>query len=301
MGDDSSAALACRDCGKEIFRMTPGGRPPLRCQPCINAARRRSKNDYKRRRRTGVQPPTTYTCLGCGNQFPRPHGGTLPQRCTDCWMVHERERGTNRRAEHFGALRRKFETEGRWTNCETCAHRFRCHRQKGLAPRWCEPCRVERWNAKRKAMRPWIRAGCCEDCGQPTDRASRAVPRRRCRKCDARRRDPQTNRFISTLKADQAPPGERPFGPAWTRRRGQWPDNFTALDIFERDKWVCGICRKKIDRSLRYPHRMSATLDHVVPVIEGGIDSRANVRPAHLSCNSSRNHRGGGEQLLLLG
>ena len=51
----------------------------------------------------------------------------------------------------------------------------------------------------------------------------------------------------------------------------------------------CWLCGKAIDYSLRHPHKMSWTFDHVVPVWMGGSDTDpSNGRPAHLSCNSRR-------------
>ncbi len=303
MGDASTTTLACRDCGTAIFRK-PGnvrGRGPMYCGNCALIRRRRARSQHKKRRRAGVKSPRTFACIDCAAEFLRLNmAGSPPMRCEQCWTTKERARGRAKNRRVAEERRQAFETDGRWTTCETCGTEVRCRFQGGPKPRWCEPCRVERLNAKRRATKPWIRVGKCEDCGGPTDRASRTgEPRRRCPRCNAGRRDPRTGRYIPTQR--QAPEGEAPYGPAWTRHRGQSPDHFSALEIFERDRWVCGICRKRIDPKLRAPHRMAATLDHLIPVIEGGIDSRANTRAAHQSCNSSRNHRGGGEQLLLVG
>ncbi|MFC6712444.1 HNH endonuclease [Branchiibius cervicis] len=42
--------------------------------------------------------------------------------------------------------------------------------------------------------------------------------------------------------------------------------------------WLCG-------------ERGADTVDHVVPYSHGGTDNRANLRPAHRSCNSARGNR----------
>lgn len=68
-----------------------------------------------------------------------------------------------------------------------------------------------------------------------------------------------------------------------------------------RDSWKCGICRRKVNQALAYPHRRSASLDHVVPLSQGGSHTYANVRISHLGCNHARGNRGGGEQLALVG
>lgn len=78
-------------------------------------------------------------------------------------------------------------------------------------------------------------------------------------------------------------------------------ESFNPTEIYERDRWTCGICRKRINRKLRYPDPMCASLDHVVPLSEGGPHTRANTRASHLRCNITRQHYGGGEQLALIG
>lgn len=51
---------------------------------------------------------------------------------------------------------------------------------------------------------------------------------------------------------------------------------------------VCHLCGEPIDLARRWPDRDSATADHLVPRSRGGSDDLANLRPAHLRCNSSR-------------
>jgi len=48
------------------------------------------------------------------------------------------------------------------------------------------------------------------------------------------------------------------------------------------------------------PHAKAPTVDHVVPVSEGGDDTRANVQLAHFRCNSVKGPRGS-QQLALVG
>lgn len=68
-------------------------------------------------------------------------------------------------------------------------------------------------------------------------------------------------------------------------------ESFSHAEIFDRDGWTCHICSTGIDQSLQYPHPLSVSLDHVVPLIRGGAHSRANVAAAHLTCNSSKKDR----------
>lgn len=71
--------------------------------------------------------------------------------------------------------------------------------------------------------------------------------------------------------------------------------------VGDRDGWRCGICRRRVNRRLPYPHPRSPSLDHIIPISEGGGHVYANVRISHLECNLARGNRGGGEQLALIG
>jgi 5-methylcytosine-specific restriction endonuclease McrA len=69
---------------------------------------------------------------------------------------------------------------------------------------------------------------------------------------------------------------------------GAESERFADREIFERDDWTCGICRHKIDPSVKYPDPRSASLDHIIPLSLGGPHTRSNVRLACLECNVLR-------------
>ena len=55
---------------------------------------------------------------------------------------------------------------------------------------------------------------------------------------------------------------------------------------------VCGICGKPVDMKLKYPHPLSAVIDHVVPVSKGGHPSAIeNLQLAHWSCNREKSDK----------
>lgn len=85
------------------------------------------------------------------------------------------------------------------------------------------------------------------------------------------------------------------------RKRNALVERFDDVEIFERDGWRCGLCGDRVDRSLQYPDVMSASLDHVVPLDQGGEHSRANVQCAHFICNSQKGAAGEPQQLRLVG
>ena len=52
---------------------------------------------------------------------------------------------------------------------------------------------------------------------------------------------------------------------------------------------ICGICGQPVDKTLKYPHPMSATCDHIIPVSRGGDPtSLDNLQLAHFSCNRQK-------------
>ncbi len=73
--------------------------------------------------------------------------------------------------------------------------------------------------------------------------------------------------------------------------------------VYERDHWKCQICGKKVRRSATVPDPLAPTLDHIIPICEGGEHSYRNVRTAHFICNSLRgsNATPQGDQVMLFG
>lgn len=58
--------------------------------------------------------------------------------------------------------------------------------------------------------------------------------------------------------------------------------------VLARDNWTCAICGLKLDLNARWIDDQSATLDHIIPVVEGGDDDPDNLRAAHRWCNQAR-------------
>jgi 5-methylcytosine-specific restriction endonuclease McrA len=50
--------------------------------------------------------------------------------------------------------------------------------------------------------------------------------------------------------------------------------------VYERDKGICGICRKPVDSDWH--------LDHIIPLSRSGEHSYANVQVSHSRCNLSK-------------
>lgn len=62
-------------------------------------------------------------------------------------------------------------------------------------------------------------------------------------------------------------------------------DKIDHLALFELHNWICNICKEPIDSRLRFPNIMAATVEHVIPLCQGGAHTWDNTRPAHAKCN----------------
>lgn len=55
---------------------------------------------------------------------------------------------------------------------------------------------------------------------------------------------------------------------------------------------VCGICGKPVDKSLKFPHPLSPTVDHIIPISKGGHPSEMdNLQLAHMCCNRQKSDK----------
>lgn len=75
---------------------------------------------------------------------------------------------------------------------------------------------------------------------------------------------------------------------AVSRRRSSWIGYAARLAVYERDEWVCQICKEPVDRAAHHMDDWAPTLDHITPRSRGGSDEGENLRLAHRWCNSVR-------------
>ena len=55
---------------------------------------------------------------------------------------------------------------------------------------------------------------------------------------------------------------------------------------------VCGICGKRVDFKLKFPHPLSPCIDHIIPIAKGGGPSDiSNLQLAHLTCNRQKSDK----------
>ena len=162
--------------------------------------------------------------------------------------------------------------------CQACGEGFVRTGNRGPIPKWCPDCR------KARAL-------------EQTHRYVGFIPaaERRCRDCDAVIGLPK--RLVCdgcTLSRDHA---------RKVVRRGVESaavERFNTFEIYERDRWRCGLCGKRVPKNLKAREPMAPSLDHILPISLGGEHTRANVQLAHYFCNLSKGNRSRGEQLRLV-
>ena len=80
------------------------------------------------------------------------------------------------------------------------------------------------------------------------------------------------------------------------RERGADADQIDPIKVFERDRWVCHICKAKTYRELRGTLDSRAPeLDHLVTLADGGSHTWGNVACACRSCNHAKGSRSSGQ------
>ena len=52
---------------------------------------------------------------------------------------------------------------------------------------------------------------------------------------------------------------------------------------------ICGICGRPVDPTLKYPHPLARTIDHIIPIVRGGHPSDlSNLQLAHWICHKQK-------------
>lgn len=231
---------------------------------------------YAKKRADGYRDPTRLKqCKACGEDFQsRDHKHVY---CSEeCSSAAFSANGRNWTEAKETARLAKLDRKTNWPQCKlyhlvcsVCEQPFVSRLKRSTCSKSCGQ------EAKRIAVRK--STGLCLDCGAdiplPDHRGNISF---RCPSC-------RHERFRNQRRAGKQKRR------AWTK--GAEAEKIISVEIFERDEWRCGICGHSVDATLEYPHRMSASLDHRVPLVRGGAHSPANVQCAHLQCNMDKGAR----------
>jgi len=84
---------------------------------------------------------------------------------------------------------------------------------------------------------------------------------------------------------------------------GATVEDFSPLEVFERDGYRCQICMRKTRPDFKDPfHPLYPNLDHIQPLSKGGEHSRRNTQVLCRQCNMEKNNKENfGDQLRLFG
>lgn len=286
---DRTADPVCKRCEKSFERANSRGRRPDCCPPCVLEIKRAAGRAYMAKAYVKRVPgtPETFTCVGCDQPFEHVRSrGRTPERCRSCLAEKERiQRNELRRLNGRSDL--KFNPGERTYPCAGCGTPMP-HAATGRRRVNCDACvdkqRVEAAAALRLTSKPPIN---CIDCEVEVPVGWHGPGgRKRCDTCAKKKARAIQKRMANERRA-------------W--KYGADSEKFEDIEIFIRDGWRCGLCHKKIDKRLKHPHMMAATVDHVLPYTKGGHHVRTNVIAAHRLCNQRKYNRGGGEQLMIVG
>ena len=213
-------------------------------------------------------PPRISECRWCGREFSpaKPRSGRPREYCPTCHPFRIRISS--------GPL----SSPVRVRRCPWCAVSFLARRtalycSRDHAARACDLASHDR-----------CKVSTCHRCGDLVPGKTHGP-----RTCEACRETTKARKNALRREADR-------LGFAQTGER------VTVEALAKRDGGACWICEQHVDLTLARNTRMGATVDHVVPVHDGGLTTMANSRLAHLVCNAKR-RRGPGEttQLRLVG
>lgn len=199
-------------------------------------------------------------------------------------------------------LWRSVKSVGGYTDCTPTCNKCRVETRE----RDCPPCSTcggamsvawkYRWMSGAKTDSPT-----CKSC-RDTERAQVMKDGKQCRECQTVKpltsfgglnggavcwtcRAPRTDRTKTRIAARRRR----------AARETTW-DLVSDEEILDRDLWSCkmAVCLHPDGREITkmaWPDRWSASIDHVIPLSQGGSDQAINKRAAHLRCNVSRGNR----------
>lgn len=184
--------------------------------------------------------------------------------------------------------------------CRGCGVLMNVQPREGRRREWCsEACRHRHRYPRRRATCAWCgiafetarvnRRYCSSECGWRY-RAAITAPSWRdgeCVACGASYRTKQPAQIYCGYECREDGRRSRRRGRKF-QRRVQKP---VRQRVLARDSWTCYLCQRPIRRDLVWPHPLSASVDHVIPVSAGGSDDLSNLRATHWHCNAEKGDR----------
>jgi 5-methylcytosine-specific restriction endonuclease McrA len=204
--------------------------------------------------------------------------------------------------ERASNVRKMAKKRATGRTCVRCGDGFPYSRKS----KRCEPCAVKlsKDRAEERAGSVAATEKPCNACGIvkapeefSTDSNARDGLQRACKQCqrEAAGQNYRANRpaIVAKRAEYRKTPHSREI--VWARtverraRQAGAPvvERVWRLNVFERDGWVCQLCAKPMRRETGQ-HPESSTVDHIVPLVEEGEHTMANVHSAHRKCNRGK-------------
>lgn len=285
VADRKTSRFCCRECEREWWKENRDREKDKRnvftCQNC--------GKEYK----TAFRDRNTCCSRKCGWEL-RTKKATIKKNCLVCGKsFNEIKSGPG-----YCSKKCKKESLELEVKCVECGNKF----VAGGGVKYCSD-ECKRARNRREYRKKKMAAGrnggriekiICRHCGKEfTKKIYNAVPQFCSSRCAKRQWIEDNPEKAARNKARQR----------HTRRAAKYNngpmDDINPADVFEFDGWVCGICGKKVNKDLSFPHPYSASLDHIVPLSKGGTHTYSNVQLAHFICNSKKRDLEEDQQLRL--
>lgn len=253
---------------------------------CSDECKKQYESDRYKRGKIHI----TYVCINCNTEY-HPKDLDRNKFCSrDCAFEYK----TNQRLKKEEEFNYKKIDKNKRI-CKICGNCFvATNANKNDSYCYKEECNKE-YYLKERQHKKTIQEYICKECGQsftPEYGDKRTVfcsskCQSKCEKKLLRKTDKYKEYRRNMNKNRRA------------KKRGAFVSKVIRQEIFDRDKWICQLCFKRVDKNLSYPHMMSASLDHIIPIAKGGTHEPKNCQLAHFICNSRKSDGAMNEQLRI--
>lgn len=263
-----------------------GVRGPARCEGHFRGNRRlgdcracgadRSDEAATRQSHSGLCVVCRSACKVCGKTRSTSRSARGLRLCDEHLREHERSK---RKRAACGVCGCPGDGKGRRALCAPCRSKcLKCGGQRTGRPLRCNAC---------------VRAQAFVDYRKRNGIPLSARAEKHCRECGKGLVAADNHYVVSVVRnyCSDACRNRAKCRRRRVQRAGRPVERYAAVEVFERDRWVCRLCDEPIDRQAKWPAPKSPSIDHIVPVSLGGADVVANVQAAHFACNIAKSNR----------
>ena len=252
-----------------------------------------SDNVKKANKKTTQKLKKFYTCQYCGNQYQKKRQESNKFCSRECYFNSTRKR-CETCGKFTGSRDKKYCSECDYSRCLYCGNKT----DKAIKKYCDDDCynSYQRIKWKENAIKDYNKNPnyvTCKECGITRKLEYGEKRRDYCSDKCSKKAHKKTESFKIYKKNYRQK--------RRSRIKGAKADLINHKEIFERDNWVCQICKLKVNPKLKYPNPKSASLDHIIPLAEGGTHTKNNVQLTHLECNYNKANKPANDQLRFFG